>query len=136
VFVRENINTYMSNNQVTKYNGLNSDLIGLVDSFHDAFWNDPFFQLSRNWRPTDISETDNDYKIEIELPRFKRDEIRVEAAKGVLRVTAKNAKANYVREFGLPYANLNESDIKLADGVLTISVPKSGEGQTKQLQIK
>lgn len=126
----------MSN--MVKYNrdGFGVDLLSLFDQLHDNFWASPEVQFNRNWRPTEVSETDIAYKIEIELPRFKKEEVKVEAVKGVLKVIAKNQRANYVREFGLPYANLNLSDVRLADGVLTISVPKSGEGQTKQLEIK
>lgn len=125
-------------NQIQKYNrdtfGVN--IFSLFDQLHDSFWASPEIQFNRNWRPTEISESDEEYKIEIELPRFKKEEVKVEATKGVLKVVAKNGRASYTREFGLPYAALSESDVKLADGVLTISVPKSGEGQTKHLEIK
>lgn len=123
-------------NAVQKYGGLNKELVSLVEGFHDAFWNDPFFQLNRNWRPTDVTENDEGYTIEIELPRFKRQDIRVETVKGYLKVFAKNQRASYAREFSLPYGNLHESDVRLADGVLTISVPKSGDGRPKVLEIK
>lgn len=123
-------------NSIAKYNVLNEDLQHLINEWHDAFWADPFFQTQRNWRPTDVVENEEGYTIEIELPRFKRQDIRVEAVKGYLKVFAKNQRASYMREFNLPYGNLNESDIKLADGVLTISVPKSGDGRPKLLEIK
>ena len=125
-------------NQIQKYNrdAFGVNLFSLFDQLHDSFWASPEIQFNRNWRPTDVSESDAGYKIEIELPRFKREDVKVEASKGVLKVSAKNPKSSYVREFGLPYANLNASEVRLADGVLTISVPKSGEGQVRQLEIK
>jgi HSP20 family protein len=121
---------------IQKYGSLNKDLVSIVEGFHDAFWNDPFFQLNRNWRPTDLIENDKEYRIEIELPRFKREDVRVEVAKGILKVAAKNARSSYIREFSLPYASLSDTNVKLADGVLTISVPKSGDGQLKVIEVK
>ena len=124
----------MSN--IVKYNSLNGDLFDLVNSFHDAFWSDPVFQLERNWRPTDTTETDTEYKVEVELPRFKREEIKVEVVKNSLQITAKNAKTSYVRSFSFSDANLEKSEVKLADGVLTVVIPKAEAATAKLLEIK
>lgn len=124
----------MSN--LVKYNSLNRDLLGIVNNFHDAFWGDPLFQLERNWRPTDVDETDTEYKVEVELPRFKREEIRVEVVKNTLQITAKNAKASYVRAFSLSDADFDKANVKLEDGVLSVVIPKVESSKTKVLEIK
>lgn len=124
----------MSN--IQKYNSLNSDLFSWVDRIHDSFWSEPAFQLNRNWRPTEFNETEKEYNIEIELPRFKREDIKVEVTKGILKVTAKNSRSSYVREFSLPYVDYDHTSVKLEDGVLKIAIPKNSQGQTKFLDIE
>lgn len=122
---------------IIKYNkGLDSDLFNWFDRLHDDFWKEPSFQLNRNWRPTDITEDGVQYNIEIELPRFKRDEIKVEVTKGILKVTAKNTRSSYIREFALSYVDYDKTQVKLEDGVLKITIPKNENGQTKYLEIK
>ncbi len=123
---------------ITKYNGvgLATDVFKLFDELHDSFWNEPSFQLNRNWRPTEISEDTEKFQIEIELPRFKRDEIKVEVVKGALKIVAKNNRSSYTRTFQLPYGNYEKAEVKLEYGVLTITVPKSDEGKSKFLEIK
>jgi HSP20 family molecular chaperone IbpA len=107
-----------------------------MDKLHDDFWKSPEMQFNRNWKPTDIGEDEKQYTIEIELPRFKRNEVSVEVTKGVLKVNAKNAKTHYVREFSLPFSDYDKTEVKLEDGVLSIIVPKNSNGQTKYLDIK
>lgn len=124
----------MSN--VIKYNELNRDLFDIVNAFHDSFWNDPLFQLERNWRPTDVSETASEYKVEVELPRFKREEIKVEVVKSALNVVAKNAKCHYVRSFTFNDADFDKADVRLDSGVLTIVIPKLKSSVSKVLEIK
>lgn len=121
---------------MVKYAGIESDLSLLFDRMHDGFWKDPVFQLNRNWRPTDISESEKEYVIEIELPRFKREEIKVEVTKGVLKVVAKNARTSYVREFILQFSDFEKTEVKLEDGLLKITVPKNDLGKTKYIDIK
>jgi HSP20 family protein len=121
--------------KVVKYTGV-SDIFSLLDSLHDQFWNEPSFQLNRNWRPTEFSETDTQYVIEIELPRFKREEIKLEVKQGIISVSAKNAKSSYVREFALQYVDYDKIESKLEDGVLKIIIPKTNEAKTKYIEIK
>jgi HSP20 family molecular chaperone IbpA len=120
---------------ITKYNNLNSDLDVWVNKMHDSFWNDPFFQLSRNWRPTDVVENETEYVLEIELPRFKKEEIKVEVSKGILKISAKNPRSTYVREFSLSYADLEKTISSLEHGVLTLKIPKNSNGVTKYIDV-
>jgi HSP20 family protein len=124
----------MSN--LVKYNSLNRNLLDIVNDFHDAFWGDPVFQLERNWRPTDVITTDTEYKVEVELPRFRKEEIRVEVVKNTLQISAKNARSSYVRSFSLSDADFDKSNVKLEDGVLTVTIPKLESSKSKVLEIK
>jgi HSP20 family protein len=124
----------MSN--LIKFGSVPVGLLDFFDSFRDDFWKSPEFQLQRNWRPTDIVETETEYIVEIELPRFRREDIKVEVTKDVLKVTAKNSRSNFIREFSLAYVEFDRADVKLEDGVLKITVPKSENGKTKYLDIK
>jgi len=124
-------------NTLVKYNGVTSDLSDIVDRFHDCFWSDPVFQLNRNWRPTDVSETDKSVVVEVELPRFKREDIKVEVSNGKLSIIAKNQKSSYIREFSYTGLDFDLADVKLQDGVLRIEIPKiSSEKTKKYLEVK
>jgi HSP20 family protein len=120
-----------------KYSGgVPTDIFSWMDKLHDEFWKSPEIQFNRNWRPTDIVEDDKQYKIEVELPRFKREDVKVEVTKGILKINAKNAKSTYIRQFQLPYVDYDKAEVKLEDGVLNIIIPKTAESQTKYLDIK
>lgn len=122
---------------IVKYAGApTTDIWGLFDRLHDDFWREPSFQLNRNWRPTDVDETESQYTIEIELPRFKREEIKVELTKGVIKITAKNSKSSYTREFSLPFVDSEKTEVSLENGVLRLVIPKNENGKTKYLTIK
>ncbi len=73
------------------------------DNLFDDFMNDfPFFddrdvkkaekklygRRGRNLMKTDIRETDHSYELEMDLPGFKKDEIRVSLENGYLTVSA------------------------------------------------
>ena len=78
------------------------------DNLFDDFMNDfPFFddrdvkkaekklygRRGRNLMKTDIRETDHSYELEMDLPGFKKDEIRVSLENGYLTVSAARARA-------------------------------------------
>ena len=92
---------------------------------------------------TDVREHEDHYDVEIDLPGFKKDEIKVELNKGYLTITAskgmdedeKDKKGKVVRQeryAGVMQRSfyvgeeLTHEDIKAKyeDGVLTLNVPK------------
>jgi HSP20 family molecular chaperone IbpA len=92
---------------------------------------------------TDVHEDENEYEVDIDLPGFKKDEIKLSLDNGYLLVSAaksldkdkKNIKGKIIRQER--YAGsmqrsfyvgdtLTETDIKakFEDGVLKLSIPK------------
>ena len=117
--------------------------------FNDPFFRDPFFTTpfrsfsGNSLMKTDISEKNGEYRFEIDLPGFNKEDISAELNDGYLTVTAKkgasedekDADDNYVRreryygECSRSYyvgKNVTEEDIKASfdNGLLKITVPK------------
>ncbi len=98
---------------------------------------------AQNVMKTDVRETENSYELDIDLPGFKKDEIKVELDNGYLSISAskgldkdeENNKGKYIRRERYAGAmnrtfyignHLTQQDIKakFEDGILKISVPK------------
>ena len=70
----------------------------LFDDFFDfPFWDDKeerklekklYGHRAKNLMKTDVRETDTDYKLEIDLPGFKKDEVKVALENGYLTISA------------------------------------------------
>ena len=106
---------------------------------------------AQNMMKTDVRETDNSYELDIDLPGFKKDEIKVELDNGYLSISAakgldkdeEKKDGKYIRRERYAGAmnrtfyvgdNLTQQDIqaKFEDGILKISVPKKDVHQIKQ----
>ena len=117
--------------------------------FNDEFWgkkNPLYGKHAQNMMKTDIRETDGSYELDIDLPGFKKDEIKVQLKDGYLTVSAetntkKDEKAEdgkYIRRerysgscsrsFYVGDA-VTEEDIKakFENGTLKMLVPKKEE---------
>ncbi len=109
----------------------------------DEMFRDPFFTEGENkLMKTDIKEKKDKYLIDIDLPGYEKDGIKVEIQDGYLTVHAKvdkveddNEKGKYVRkerytgECSRSFFvgdNVKEEDIKakFKNGTLTLEVPK------------
>ena len=123
----------------------------------DSMFDDPFFERKEvRWMKTDIKEKGNNYIIEVDLPGYDKDNIKVEMENGYLNVTAKVDKSNDSEEEGKYIHkerfygecsrslyvgdNLTEEDIKASfkNGILTLTVPKAeqkGLDEKKYIQI-
>jgi len=108
----------------------------LVDELFDSFWDSPAFQFERNWRPTDISEDENNYYINIELPGFKKSDINISVVNNTIKVLAKNNKSVYSRAFSISGWNTNKVKTKLENGVLTATIEKLPEAKEKVIHIE
>ncbi len=128
-------------NYLTKRNN-NYDLF---DAFDDFFR--PVFFDEQHDLKTNIKETDSAYELDIEMPGYSKDQIKVALENGYLTVSAskeskeEDNKKHYVRKeisesCSRSYYvgdDVTQADIKAKyeNGMLAISVPKS---QPKQIQ--
>ena len=98
---------------------------------------------AKNLMKTDVQETDADYVVDIDLPGFQKDEIRMQLENGNLTVSAsksmdrdeKNENGNYVRRERYAGSmsrsfyvgeHVKEEDIhpRYENGILTFHLPK------------
>ena len=123
----------------------------LFDDFFDddfmAFpaWSgrDPLYgKRAKNLMKTDVRETEHTYEMDIDLPGFKKDEIKVDLENGYLTISAakgldkdeQDKKGKYIRQeryAGAMSRSFYVGDIqpeqisaKYEDGILKISLPK------------
>jgi len=110
-----------------------------ADRWPDLF-NDDFFKTNWDNFKTDISETENNYLIEADLPGFTKDQIEVGFQDGNLTISAKrdevseDTKGNYLRKERragqllrtFVFDNVDTDNVKAEykDGVLKIDLPK------------
>lgn len=126
----------------------------LFDDFMDDFRFSEFPELAdvdrvlygkhgKNMKKTDVKELDNGFEVDIDLPGFKKDEIRLQLENGYLTVNAakgldkdeQDKKGRYVRRERYAGSmsrsfyvgdHVTEKDIhpKYENGILRFSVPK------------
>ena len=109
----------------------------LFDMFDD-FFKPTFFDGTREMR-TNITETDNAYLLELALPGYGKDEIKVSLENGYLTVSAVRQKreenSNYLRREIAESSSrsfyvgteVEQEDIraKYENGILNLTVPKT-----------
>lgn len=121
--------------------------------FDDDFFRDDFFdrkdRMNFNLMKTDIREDDKSYLLEVDLPGYSKDDIKIDITDGYLTINAKVEKENnddsknYVRrerftgEVSRSFyvgEDIKEDEVKASfkNGILTLEVPKlSLEDKTK-----
>ena len=118
-------------------------LMPRADLFGDDFFRDDFFKGEKNnLMKTDIKETENSYVLDIDLPGYKKEDIKVEITDGYLTINAKTSheekdeeKGKYVRrerfmgECSRTFyvgEDIKEEEIKASfkNGILNLEVPK------------
>ena len=106
---------------------------------------------AQNMMKTDVRETENSYELDIDLPGFKKDEIKVELDNGYLSISAAKGldkdeekkdgkyirRERYAGSMNRTFyvgSQLTQQDIqaKFEDGILKISVPKKDVQQIEQ----
>lgn len=115
----------------------------VFDVFED-FFKPMFYDEQLDSMRTDIKETDDDYKLSIEMPGFKKDEIKVSLDNGYLTVSAEKAEkeeegkeksAKYLRRecrvscqrsyYVGDDVQVDSVKAKYENGMLELSVPKA-----------
>lgn len=125
------------------------------ENLFDDFFNDPFGMMNvsegrsplygkhaKNLMKTDVRETENTYEVDIDLPGFKKDEIKVDLKDGYLTVSAakgldrdkQDKDGKYIRQeryagacsrsFYVGDVESTDVSAKYEDGILKISLPK------------
>jgi HSP20 family protein len=103
------------------------------------------------WSPlVDIEETDDAYVVEAELPSVKREDVNIELVGNDLQITSEikerertgtlrrrtRRSGRFAYRVTLPTrVDADKIDANLADGVLTVRVPKSERDQRRRIEI-
>ncbi|HIT61762.1 MAG TPA: Hsp20/alpha crystallin family protein [Candidatus Fimousia stercorigallinarum] len=116
----------------------------LFDDFFNDFARPVRFTNSTNYMmKTDVKETENGYELDIDLPGYKKEDIKAELKDGYMTISAQSSKnedekdkdGKYIRRERY-YGNcsrtfyvgddVTQEDIKakFEDGILKIAVPK------------
>jgi HSP20 family protein len=149
--------------QVRRSRGRNLTVVNPTREFEDiydrmgqlmnlAFGLAPVDVAEGPWIPlADLSETDDAYVVEADLPGVNRDQIDIQLQDRELVITGevpesgqKGRRHRRSRRTGrfefrtyLPGdVNADAVDAQLSNGVLTVTIPKSQEAQPRQIEIK
>ena len=106
------------------------------------------------WMPrVDISETESDFGLKVEIPDVKKDEVKVTVDNGVLTITGERKQekeekgkkfhrveryfGSFMRSFTLP-DNVDEAKIEASfkDGMLNLRLPKTEKSKPKAIDVK
>ena len=111
-----------------------------VGSFFDNNW---LSRLEKNYPAVNISENEKEYNLELIVPGFKKEDIKIKTDDDLLTISAESkseskgdGEKNYTRReytysaftrtFRLPeYVNLNAIEAHYVDGVLQVKIPKN-----------
>ena len=112
--------------------------------------NPVFGKHANNLMRTDIRETDTSYELDVDLPGFKKEDIKAQVENGYLTISAAKGvekkeddkKGQYIRQERFSGAcsrsfyvgdNVTEQDItaKFEDGILKLSIPKKDQQQVE-----
>lgn len=126
--------------------------LSLIDEILNTGFNDSFFRkTSSNIMKTNISEKDGSYLLDIELPGYKKEEIKIDLEQGYLTITAnkeeskeeKDNKGNIIHQERITGCNsrsyyigddYTEEDIaaKYDNGELQISIKAKDQKEIEE----
>lgn len=137
-----------------KHNRPDADVFGKrFSDILDEFFTDAVSTRQNRFIPSiDVSETDKQFLVEVQLPGMKKEDINVNLENGVLTVSGERNIRNeqnekkfhrvethygsFSRSFQLP-EGIKPDSVKAAynDGILSITVDKSEKENKKQIKI-
>ncbi len=130
-------------------NSLTSDLDALFSESVRLL--DPFVRASSPCAPeasaSRVSESDDAYRVELDLPGVRREDVEVDAEDGVLRVSSlRRSQGNSeeaetgdrkVLRYRLPeQVDVEGISASLEHGVLTLTVPKAAAAKPLSIEVK
>ena len=105
--------------------------------------------VPEGWMPVvETEETDDAYVVRAELPGMKSDDVDIELRGNELRITGevseeksgttlRRRRGKFAYRTTLPAdADADKIDAQLADGILTVRLPKVAKAQTRKVEIK
>ena len=117
-----------------------------LDDFFDDFV--PMPKMPKNEMKCDIYEKGGEVHIELDVPGFNKEDVKVDLDDGILTIAAtkhedkEEKEKNYYRkerlfgsfkrQFNVGNVKENEIDAKFNNGVLKISFPKEEQKQSKK----
>ena len=148
---------YLIRKPDTFMNTLNEEINSILRRSFDSVF--PEYVLDKETKgltiPVDIKEFDNEYKVKVEVPGIKKEDIDVELNKSYMKISAqkkesqeeKNKKyhktefayGSYSRTIYFPKeVDVNMTKAELNHGVLCLELPKikEKEEETKKIEIR
>ena len=132
-----------------------AEFAGLSQVLDRAHWGVPTNHIRRfDLTPAvDLSETDNEFVVKASLAGVKPEDVDISVNDGILTVKGKKKYDDktegenfyrreirygaFSRSIPLPAAvDQEKAEAAFADGVLTVTLPKSAEAKPKQIKIK
>jgi HSP20 family protein len=132
----------------------NSSLLPGFNDVFDSIFNDTFFndRMVSRVPAVNISETENNYHVELAAPGLKKEDFKLNLENNVLNVSVEQSANNeddqknyskreysyssFVRSFTLPEsADDSQIDATYTDGILRIDIAKREEAKTVRRQI-
>lgn len=127
----------------------NSDNYDLFDAFNDFFR--PVFYDEQGVLRTNIKETDSAYELDIEVPGYNKEQIKISLNEGYLTVSAEKGEReedkdkHYIRKeitescsrsfYVGDYVTDEQIKAKYENGILTLTVPKAQPKKTSSKYI-
>ncbi len=123
----------------------NSDNYDLFDAFNDFFR--PVFYDEQSALRTNIKESEDSYELDIELPGYAKNQIKISLESGYLTVSAEKGEKeedkdkHYIRKeitescsrsyYVGEYVTDDQIKAKYENGILSLTVPKSRPKRTE-----
>lgn len=143
-------------NQIRKFDRGGS----FFPSFFNSYLNDNLFNnfIEGDLPATNVSENEKAFNIELSVPGFNKEDIKIEIEKNILKISAQSEmnkeekdenqrilrqefrKSSFSRSFTIP-ENIDTENISATqqDGILEITLPKMNkvlEDKVKKIEIK
>ena len=102
------------------------------------FFNNFSKALSDDHRLTDIKDNGDVYTVSIELPGYKKGDVKAEVNDGILTVTAeKDGKTSYQNSFSIK-SDVDTKSItaNLEYGILTLTLPKKEVSKPRKIKVQ